>query len=80
MIGGWSSYSKNVPKFSKDIDSTTAIFNFPAELITTQADGLDTESGRKKAREKVGEVSGKRSGKIMIKNNLLWLYLLLIIS
>ncbi|MCK4678243.1 MAG: putative DNA binding domain-containing protein [Bacteroidales bacterium] len=67
MIGGWSSYSKNVPKFSKDIDSTTAIFNFPAELITTQIDGLDTEIGRKKVRA----TSGKTSGKIleMIKEN-----------
>ncbi|MCD4735630.1 MAG: putative DNA binding domain-containing protein [Bacteroidales bacterium] len=65
MIGGWSSYSKKTPIFTKDIDSTTAMFNFPIELIRTLTDELDTEL----IRSKVGKTSEKTSEKMSEKTS-----------
>jgi ATP-dependent DNA helicase RecG len=55
MIGGWSSYSKIVPVFSKDIDSTTAIFNFPKELSRIPLNLVDMELIRSNLINKTSE-------------------------
>lgn len=52
MIGGWRQYTKNAPEFLKDIDSTTAIFEFPPKLIGAITDGLNTDLIRSKLEER----------------------------
>jgi ATP-dependent DNA helicase RecG len=61
MITGWNSYAKNAPEFSKDIDSTTAVFNFPEELIIIR----EFESKVELEQERVGDTSEKTSEKIL---------------
>ena len=51
MIDGWKTYANKAPHFTKDIDSTTATFVFPKDLIGTVSNGLDTDLIRTKLRE-----------------------------
>ncbi|MCD4696820.1 MAG: putative DNA binding domain-containing protein [Bacteroidales bacterium] len=53
MIGGWSQYTKNAPEFLKDIDSTTAIFEFPPALIGAITDRPNTDLIRSKLEERM---------------------------